>query len=406
MDLNKVFCDDSSCYSNDPMVTYPSTACSSHASHGLVVREEEDHFRSRVWAQEYNNCSDETSGIIHPKDAGNFALVNSNSNHERKGISAEHPKFNELRDSEVVQGPREEFDCNKNDSNDANIGYRLEISNSQTHTCLATKALHHEMGKSDDDVSSYSDHSENRIQDGHGNTSLASCKPCHIGDNESTNAETMQSEVELGNPLSSDRLSGNQIGSQAPTTILDEQNLRSSDSSEFKDEYLSQKESDKVDVSIQKAAESLIRISLESSACYQDCSMKDVRSTEMLSNERAMPESSYDSFELITLKLKDCSEDDFCVSSKPPEVNFTEKKDYGFKIRRGRRLKDFQRDILPGLTSLSRQEIREDINILEGVLRSREYRKIQAKMADGHSWCTPAKSRRSRLNYIARRRFS
>ncbi|PON92976.1 hypothetical protein TorRG33x02_112550 [Trema orientale] len=404
LDLNKVCCDDSSCYSNDPIMSHPSTASSSHAFLGLVGRVEEGSFRSKVWSKEYNNCSGETSGIIHPDDAGNSVLENSNSIHERTGIC---PESKELCGSEVVRSPFEEFGCNKNDSDDANIGYRLETLKSQTSTRLAIRAVNHEKGESEDDVLSYSDHSKNIVQDACGNTSSASCKPCHVGDNESSNGETMQAEVELGNSLSIDRLSGNEKRSQAPATLCGEQNLKSSDSSEFKHEYLSKEESDKVvDSSVHMAAESLILFFLESSACYQDCSMKDAESTEMEANERAMPQSSCDSFELLTLKLKECSEYDTCVSSKPPEVNFTEKKDYGFKIRRGRRLKDFQRDILPGLASLSRQEIREDINILEGVLRSREYRKIQAKMADVHGWCTPARSRRSRLKYTARRRFS
>ncbi|XP_062074067.1 uncharacterized protein LOC133778212 [Humulus lupulus] len=398
VDLNKICCDDSSCYSNDPMLTHPSTASSSHTSIGLVGTVEEGNSHSKVCPKECNNCSDETSGITHPDDSGNFALVDLNSSSERTEICAKHLKVHELSGSEVVLGPCEEFGCNKNDSDDVNIKNMLEISKNQTNTCIATIAVNHEKGKSENDFFTCSDHSKDVIQDGHGNTSSAPCKPCHIGDNESSNAETTQSEVEFLNPLPTDRL-------------LENKKPRPSDSSELTHEcLLSEEESDEVDVdvdvSIRKAAESLIHFSLESSAVYEHCSMKDAESIDMEANERAIPQSSYDSFELFTLKLKECSEDDFCVSSKPSEVNFSETKDYGFKIRRGRRLKDFQRDILPGMASLSRHEICEDINILEGVLRSREYRKNQAKMGDGHSWCTPARSRRSRLNYTGRRRFS
>ncbi|KAF2313061.1 hypothetical protein GH714_008985 [Hevea brasiliensis] len=89
----------------------------------------------------------------------------------------------------------------------------------------------------------------------------------------------------------------------------------------------------------------------------------------------------FDSFELITLNLTESNVDDNSVSSKPFEVNDMELKDLGSKLRRGRRMKDFQREILPSLASLSRHEILEDINIMEGVLRSREYRKFRAKMA-------------------------
>lgn len=404
VDLNKVYCDDSSCYSDDPMVVQPSTASSSQAFHGLVGRAEET-----TWTKESNICSDETSGIVHP-------LVNSNSNYESKEIcGAKRPKFRELSGSEVVlaleavsrqpkAGPSEEVGRNKNRPDDRNVRYALESSKSQIHTLSATSDVNHEQGKSEKDVISHSDHCKNAVQVGQGDIISALCKPCLIGDNESSNAETRQhSEEDSGNPSAIDPFSGNRRGSQAHETLSGEQNLRYSDSSEVNVEHRRENESDKVDDLVLKAAESLINIS---SACFQDCSVKDGGSTEMENKERETPQYSVDSFELLTLKLKECSEDDLCVSSKAPEVDFAENKDYGFKIRRGRRLKDFQRDILPGLASLSRHEIREDINILEGVLRSREYRKMRAKMADGNNWCLPARSRRSRLNYVARRRFS
>ncbi|KAF4404082.1 hypothetical protein G4B88_014538 [Cannabis sativa] len=386
VDLNKICCDDDdSCNSsNDPMLTAnPSTASSSLT---LVVAVEEGNSSSKACPKECNNCSDETSGITHPDDSGNFALVDLNSSSERTEMCAKHTKFHELSGSEVIRGPCEELelDCNKNDSHDVNINDMLENSKSQTHTCIATLAVNHEKGKSESDLFTYSDHSKDVIRDAHGNTSSPPCIPCLFGDNESSNAETMQSEIEVLNPLPTDRLSGNK-------------NPRPSDSSELTHEcLLSKEESDEVDVSIQMAAESLIHFSLESSAVYQDCSVKDASSIDIEAAEREMPQYSCDSFELFTLNLKECSNDDFCVSSKSSNVNATETKDYGFKIRRGRRLKDFQRDILPGMASLSRHEICEDINILEGVLRSREYRKNQAKMGDGHGWCTPARSRRSR----------
>lgn len=404
VDLNKVYCDDSSCYSDDPMVVQPSTASSSQAFHGLVGGAEET-----TWTKESNICSDETSGIVHP-------LVNSNSNYESKEIcGAKRPKFRELSGSEVVlaleavsrqpkAGPSEEVGRNKNRPDDRNVRYALESSKSQIHTLSATSDVNHEQGKSEKDVISHSDHCKNAVQVGQGDIISALCKPCLIGDNESSNAETRQhSEEDSGNPSAIDPFSGNRRGSQAHETLSGEQNLRYSDSSEVNVEHRRENESDKVDDLVLKAAESLINIS---SACFQDCSVKDGGSTEMENKERETPQYSVDSFELLTLKLKECSEDDLCVSSKAPEVDFAENKDYGFKIRRGRRLKDFQRDILPGLASLSRHEIREDINILEGVLRSREYRKMRAKMADGNNWCLPARSRRSRLNYVARRRFS
>lgn len=127
--------------------------------------------------------------------------------------------------------------------------------------------------------------------------------------------------------------------------------------------------------------------------------------TEMKNEKREQTQYSSDSFELISRNLKECSKDNYSESWKPLEVNDRETKHFSLKLRRGRRLKDFQKDILPGLASLSRHEIVEDINILEGVLRSREYRKIRARMADRHSWCAPVRSRRSTRNYVVRKRF-
>ncbi|KAL5551159.1 hypothetical protein UlMin_001335 [Ulmus minor] len=368
VDLNKIYCDDSSCHSNDPTMNHPSTASSSHPFSSEVGGVKEGSFRSTFWNKEYNTCSD---------DAENLALIDLNSNLETKEISGS-PKQSVLSSSSEVDLGLEVVPRHKNDPSDGNVGLELEISKIQVHTCPATRVVNHEMG----------------LESGaNSDLSSASIKPCHIGDNESSNGETTQSEVELGNSLAADRFLGNQNPSQALETFSGEQNQH---------EYLSKKESDKVDdVLVQEAAESLL-----SFAVIQGFSMKDAGSTEMENNERAMPECSFDSYELLTLKLKQSSEDDLCVSSKLPEIDFEEKKDYGLKIRRGRRLKDFQRDILPGLASLSRHEIREDISIIEGVLRSREYKKFRAKMADEHNWCKPAKSRRSQLNYTARRRFS
>ena len=119
------------------------------------------------------------------------------------------------------------------------------------------------------------------------------------------------------------------------------------------------------------------------------------------------PLCSFDSFELIAVNLTESNVDDNSVSSKAFEINDMEAKEFGLKLRRGRRMKDFQREILPSLTSFSKHEILEDINIMEGVLRSREYRKMRAKMAaNGENWSAPVRSRRSRLGYAGRRHFS
>ncbi|CAL0312214.1 unnamed protein product [Lupinus luteus] len=89
-----------------------------------------------------------------------------------------------------------------------------------------------------------------------------------------------------------------------------------------------------------------------------------------------------DYFEAITLKLPETKEEDYMPKPLVPE-NFrveetgillparTRKR----PVRRGRQWRDFQRDILPGLTSLSRHEVTEDLQAFDGLMR-----------ATGHSW--------------------
>ncbi|XP_076957051.1 uncharacterized protein LOC143632401 isoform X3 [Bidens hawaiensis] len=102
---------------------------------------------------------------------------------------------------------------------------------------------------------------------------------------------------------------------------------------------------------------------------------------------------SIDSYESLVLKLEESITDQDSVTSKTYEINELENKESVIKLRRGRRLKDFQKDILPTLSSLSKHEIWEDIKLLEGVIRSREYKRLnKAKML------TPVKSKRSKVN--------
>ncbi|XP_010458635.1 PREDICTED: uncharacterized protein LOC104739863 [Camelina sativa] len=148
---------------------------------------------------------------------------------------------------------------------------------------------------------------------------------------------------------------------------------------------------------IQMAAESLVHIS-EISYQNQDLQLKLVSRTNSLSQDqdfsdkpemgKAEPGCSCDSYERHTLGISETNtEEDFCVSSMALDelnnnITRDNNKEIGLKLRRGSRMKNFQKEILPCLTSLSRHEIREDINILEAVLRSREYKKMQGKTKD------------------------
>ncbi|KAF8413005.1 hypothetical protein HHK36_000977 [Tetracentron sinense] len=119
-------------------------------------------------------------------------------------------------------------------------------------------------------------------------------------------------------------------------------------------------------------------------------------SNELENGESKQSQYSSDSFESITLRLTESSANDYSVSSRQVEVNETDKKGCPYKLRRGRRPKDFQREILPGLTSLSRHDICEDINSIGEIVNLKELRKNRSRKVGGGNWCSPVRSRRSR----------
>lgn len=312
LDLNKVQLDDSSCYSNDPTVAYPSTASSLAGEFHQLTS----------WRALNHNCSNGTSDMHQQDEPLDLAVRNS-----------------ELVDKSIEIRVRNENFSGSNRSEDV-CYIDLESLESADKT------------------------------EGQATVEAASFCP---NENNSSSIKTMQSGIELGD-------SNLSTSSKFPETP----ELRSSDSIESKQRSCSMKPAE-LDTLIQKAAESLLQFSLESPVGH-----------DKENNKKNQPDYSSDSFESITLKLKECDPDDYCMSSSPFEINEMEKKDFGFKLKRGRRLKDFQKDILPGLASLSRHEIREDVNIMEGVMRSREYRKIQASLGVKDIWCPPVRSRRSR----------
>ncbi|KAK6137703.1 hypothetical protein DH2020_028629 [Rehmannia glutinosa] len=213
-------------------------------------------------------------------------------------------------------------------------------------------------------------HTSQEFLEGTGsNRSPVSCKSYWTADDVSSNTKTGQCGVDIPN--------------SNPSI---EMKLQSSDSQK--------KESDEVDITVRKGAVSLIYFSSESFARKrkENCNL-----------ERETPQSSSESYESIVLKQQECSVDEYCVSSTPSEATSPDKKDHGVKLKRGRRMKDFRKDILPGLPSLSRQEISEDIKIMELAFRSREYKKYRPKNASRSDCFSSVRSRRSRLSCVGRR---
>lgn len=174
---------------------------------------------------------------------------------------------------------------------------------------------------------------------------------------------------------------------------LEETNINANCSTTLSVENM-EEESLEGDALVQEAAELLFHFSLGSSVSIRDYSTN--AGSNLNDNKGSdRPQCSSDSYESLVLKLEETSADDYCVSSKAFEVEEFEKKEYGVMWRRGRRLKDFK-GILPNLVSLSRHEIREDVGIMEAVMRSREYKRMRSKAVNGVNWYTPTKCKRSR----------
>ncbi|KAL6181982.1 hypothetical protein ACLB2K_043405 [Fragaria x ananassa] len=398
LDLNKTQPDDSSCLSSDPTVVHPSTASSSHAFHGVAGK-----------IKESTVCFT----TVKKDHGGNLSSFSTRENEKAEylgrklkddgfRISQMDPVTLERAVSSSKSDLCEAVGCNSTDRKNGTDGFIMKLLNSRTHSCAASEQANLVNTKVEDSAFPYFGYKKTTDQDGHGNISSSASKPYCIGDNDSSSVKTILSDIETrnSNPFSSNQFSATYVGSQVSETFVGEQNQISTDSTESKHKCINREEgSAEVNALTREAAEALLGMSLDSSFCYKDCA-GNVGELNKFDKESEKPQYTCDFFELMTLALTESSVDDYSVSSNPSESCFTENKDVGLKLRRGRRLKDFQKDILPGLASLSRHEIREDINIMEGVLRSREYKRLQAKIADGHGWCTPVRNKRSRLNRV------
>ncbi|KAK4801443.1 hypothetical protein SAY86_021930 [Trapa natans] len=90
-------------------------------------------------------------------------------------------------------------------------------------------------------------------------------------------------------------------------------------------------------------------------------------------NRREHDPEGMDYFEFATLNLAETKTDEPSYKS-PFSDDWQEKLFSGGvqkgRTRRGRQKKDFQKDVLPGLTSLSRSQVTEDLQMIEGLMRT------------------------------------
>ncbi|XP_015956771.1 uncharacterized protein LOC107481072 [Arachis duranensis] len=132
------------------------------------------------------------------------------------------------------------------------------------------------------------------------------------------------------------------------------------------------------------------------SSCVDDLERKLDNSREHDGEDNEESSSGeIDYFESMTLKLAETKEEDYMPTPLVPEDFKVEEsgttslpsRTRKGSARRGRQRRDFQRDILPGLTTLSRHEVTEDLQIFGGLMR-----------ATGHSWQSGLTRRSSSRN--------
>ncbi|ESW30611.1 hypothetical protein PHAVU_002G167700 [Phaseolus vulgaris] len=138
------------------------------------------------------------------------------------------------------------------------------------------------------------------------------------------------------------------------------------------------------------------------SSCVDDLQKKiDNRRGKDGEDNEECSSDGMDYFESMTLKLTETKEEEYMPEPLVPE-NFKVEETGTTSLptrtrkgpaRRGRQRRDFQRDILPGLASLSRHEVTEDLQTFGGLMR-----------ATGHAWHSGLNRRSSSRNGCGRGR--
>lgn len=119
------------------------------------------------------------------------------------------------------------------------------------------------------------------------------------------------------------------------------------------------------------------------------------------SDEETVPRGM-DYFEFMTLNLQETKVEDYCThpyvldnrGDEDTTVTSAAKRGRKRQAKRGRQLRDFQRDVLPGLVSLSRREVTEDLQTIEEIFK-----------ASGQTWQSSFSQRRAGRNGRGRKRL-
>ncbi|KAK4425512.1 hypothetical protein Salat_1745200 [Sesamum alatum] len=395
LDLNKALPDESSVYSIDHWTSNPSKCTSSGITDNEVGEYGTSTFSTALDSRKpKNNCSSEPSALGR-QDMENSTLTTLPSRY-----TGEHICESILCSPDIGSDCRPPFD-----NKDAN--FRPERAESEISfpdkTCQKT-SMPEMSSKKNNEEKLHSQYSCQELVEGtDSNRSPISCKSDGTTDDTSSNTRTRQCGIGTSNSNVSATVFQNSESSLVTKTPVEQDGTTSM---EMKSQSSYSKQEEEVDITVRKGAVSLLYFSLECSARIKDRSPQPQRAKESCNVEKDVPQSSSESYEAIVLNQQECSADEYCMSSTPFEVSSSDKKDHGVKLRRGRRMKDFQKEILPSLSSLSRQEICEDIKIMELAIRSREYKKYRSKTANRNDCFSSARSKRSRLSYVGRRYYS
>ncbi|KAI8017096.1 hypothetical protein LOK49_LG04G03447 [Camellia lanceoleosa] len=120
--------------------------------------------------------------------------------------------------------------------------------------------------------------------------------------------------------------------------------------------------------------------------------------TDGTNDEEFVPDGM-DYFEFMTLKLtetevEECCNNTYYDEESVPGPTVLSKRPRRGQARRGRQRKDFQRDVLPGLISLSRYEVTEDLQVFEALFKE-----------SGFTWQPILSQRKAAKNGRGRRRL-
>ncbi|XP_011081215.1 uncharacterized protein LOC105164291 isoform X2 [Sesamum indicum] len=395
LDLNKALPDESSVHSIDHWTSNPSKCTSSGVTDDEVGRYgQPTHLTDLDWRKPKNNCSNESSALV----MGRQDMANSTLTTLPSRCTGEHICGSILCSEgtgSVCRPP--------SDNKDTNVRLKKAESEISLADQACQKTFIPEMNsKKNKEEKLHSHYSCQELLEGtDSNRSPVSCKSDGTTDDISSNTRTRECGIGTSNSNVSASVFQNSESSLVTTKPV-EHNVATS--VEMKSQSYPKKED--VDIMVRKGAVSLLYFSSECSTRIKDHVLETQKTKGNHNVVKDVPQSSSESYEAIVLNQRECSAEEYCMSSTPFEVSSSNKKDHGVKLRRGRRMKDFQKDILPSMSSLSRQEICEDIKIMELAIRSREYKKYRSKTTNRNDCFSSARSKRSRLSYVGRRYYS